>query len=100
MIYANERGAKTKMVIAEREQDILNRDSRIEKLEIDKDDTETEINFIEQTIDNIESMKAELKPSVAKEQLELFLTTLKKEKEYNMDILQEITNSIEFVKTN
>lgn len=75
------------------------REFKIEKLEIDAEETRHEISLIETTIKNVDEIKRECPSRSIKNNIEIFLTTLKQEKENNEQILQEITDGIEFVKT-
>jgi len=71
----------------------------LENLEFSKEETETEIEYIEQTLNKFDLIKNELPlKSTAREQIEIFITKLKTEHESNEQILNEINQSIEFVR--
>lgn len=71
---------------------------KIEVLEIQKEDTEKELEFIEQTIQKAEQMKEELPKSDAKEEITIFVQKLGKQKQINEDILEEINAGIEHIR--
>ncbi|HEY0090452.1 MAG TPA: hypothetical protein VGB37_16500 [Candidatus Lokiarchaeia archaeon] len=72
---------------------------RLENMEISKEDTETELNYIEQTLNQFNLMLNELPlKSVAREQIEIFITKLREEKENNEQILTEINESLEHIR--
>jgi len=71
---------------------------KIEVLEIQKEDTEKELILIEQTIQQVEKMKDNLPKSDAREELNLFVQKLAKNKEINEDILQEINDGLEHIR--
>lgn len=78
---------------------ILNRDFRIERLQDSKDETEQEIKNLNLAIEDLKELKDTIS-GTAREHTELFLTKLKQDIDDNNQILQEIEQSIEFVRTN
>ena len=75
-----------------------NRSFTIEKLECDKQDTEQHINIIVNAINEIEKRGIVDLSKIPKETTEFILTKLKKDFEISEDILNEINNSLEFIK--
>ncbi len=71
---------------------------RIEKLEVNKEETESEIQQIEITIQEVKQI-ADLKPlGIARDELNRFVGQLEQQKGINEGIKDEITDSIQFVR--
>jgi len=75
------------------------REFRMEKAEISKEDTEQEIKLLEKTHNEIQALIDKTTPSTtAYQELKSFLKKLEKEIECNNDILEEIKQSIDYIK--
>ena len=76
------------------------REARIESLEIAQEEAEAEINFIDVTIQKLNSISDELPRSTARQSIEQSIAKMKQEKDIAEQIKAEIEQSIEFVKLN
>jgi len=68
-----------------------------EKLLFDKEETEQEIKELHKTADRLEVLRDETR-GTAQQQIDLTIQRLEKDIEWNEQILNEITDSIEFVR--
>jgi flagellar biosynthesis chaperone FliJ len=75
------------------------REFRLEKAEISKEDTEQEIKLLEKTYNEIQALLDKITPSTtAHQELKIFLKKLEKEIEDNNNILDEIKQSIDYIR--
>ena len=78
-------------------EDEISEDAKIERLEISKEETESEIKFIEITIQKLDTISDELPArTTAREQIHIFKQKLEHEKEIQEEILGELEQSISF----
>ncbi len=73
-------------------------EARIKKQEISKEETEEEIKTLKNTLNEIQAL-ADRSKGIAREELQAFSKRLKVQIEINEDILSEIIQSIEFIRT-
>jgi len=67
-----------------------------EKLLYDKEETEFVIQTIDKAIKKQEEVKDKFPIGIVRDEIEVCIRNLKKQKEWNIEILQEIEDSIEF----
>lgn len=81
------------------EEQVFDRTGRIECLEIQREETQDEINKVNALIGNLEEQKDKMPiRSIAREQITIFLNKLKNESESLRQIEQEISDSIYYVQ--